>query len=77
MNATLEAQSANGQIIISFPESAVPPSERDDFITFLKTEWTARQSQFSAENATALAEQVDTQWWSSQRAKILAKIGEA
>lgn len=76
MPATLNAFSADGRVIISFPESAVPSPEREDFIAFLKSEWVARQSRFSAANAKSIADEVDNAWWSRNRERILRTIGE-
>lgn len=77
MVATLDAFTADGQVVISFLESSVPPQEREDFIAFLKAEWAARQSRFSEGEARALAEEVDSDWWSRNRERILRSIGEA
>ncbi len=77
MPATLDAFTADGRVVISFPESAVPSPEREDFIAFLKSEWAARQSRFSAADARSLADEVDTAWWSRNRERILRTIGEA
>ena len=51
---------ADGRVVITFPESAVPAEERESFISFLKAEWTARQSRFTEQEANALAEEVDS-----------------
>lgn len=77
MAATLDSFTADGRVVISFPESAVPPREREDFIAFLKAEWAARQSRFSEADATALAAEVDAGWWSRNRERILRSIGAA
>lgn len=77
MAATLDSFTADGRVVISFPESAVPPREREDFISFLKAEWAARQSRFSGEDAQTLAGEVDSGWWSRNRERILRSIGEA
>ena len=77
MNATLNAFTADGRVVISFPESAVPAREREDFIAFLKAEWAARQSRFTAADAKALADEVDAGWWSRNRERILRRLGEA
>ena len=77
MPATLDTFTADGRVIISFPESAVPSPEREDFITFLKSEWAVRQSHFSSADAKFLADEVDTSWWSRNRERILRTIGEA
>jgi hypothetical protein len=61
-SSTFETGFLNGRIVISFPESAAPAAERNDFITFLKMEWIARQSRFSGKDAKALAEEVDSTW---------------
>ncbi len=76
MNATLDALTADGRVVITFPESAVPTQERESFISFLKAEWTARQSRFTERDAKALADEVDTGWWSKNRERILRSIGE-
>ena len=77
MNATLDAFTADGRVVISFPESAVPAREREDFIAFLKAEWTARQSRLTEAGAQALAAEVDNSWWSRNRERILRSIGAA
>ncbi len=55
----------------------MPPQEREDFIAFLKAEWTARQSRFSETDAKALADEVDAGWWTQNREHILRSIGAA
>jgi len=77
MSAPLDAFTADGRVIISFPETAVPTKEKEDFIAFLKAEWLARQSRFSEADARALADEVDSAWWSRNRARILRSIGDA
>jgi hypothetical protein len=77
MSATLDAFTADGRVVISFPESAVPVQEREDFIAFLKAEWAARQSRFTEADAQALAAEVDSSWWSRNRERILRSIGTA
>ena len=57
MTSTLHAFASGGHLVISFPEASVPPQEREDFIAFLKAEWTARQSRFSETDAKALADE--------------------
>ena len=77
MNAPLDAFTADGRVVISFPESAVPAREREDFIAFLKAEWVARQSHFTTADARVLADEVDAGWWSRNRERILRSLGEA
>ena len=77
MSASLTTFTSEGRVVISFPEAAVPAQEREDFISFLKVEWTARQSRFSEEDAKSLADAVDAGWWSRNRERILRSIGEA
>jgi len=77
MIANLDALTADGRVVISFPESAVPVKEKEDFIAFLKAEWLARQSRFSEADARTLADEVDSAWWSRNRARILRAVGEA
>ncbi len=77
MTATLDALTADGRVVITFPESAVPTQERESFIAFIKAEWTTRQSRFTEKDAKTLADEVDTGWWSKNRERILHIIGEA
>ena len=76
MNSTLEAHTADGRLVISFPEEALPSAERESFVSYLKTEWTARQSRLSAGDAERLAEEVDGGWWQRNRDRILTRIVE-
>lgn len=77
MSAALDTFTADGRVVISFPESAVPAPEREDFIAFLKSEWAVRQSRFSESDSKSLADEVDRTWWSRNRDRILRNIGEA
>jgi hypothetical protein len=77
MTSVLEAITTDGKVVISFPESAMSPEVRDDFIATLKMEWAARQSLMTVETAKRLAEEVDSGWWQSNRDKILRSIGES
>ena len=47
---------------MSFPESAVPPAERADFIALMKSEWAARQSRLTEAEAKHIADEVDSVW---------------
>ena len=76
MTASLTTFTSDGRVVISFPESAVPAQEREDFIAFLKAEWAARQSRFSEADAKGVAEDVDAGWWSRNRERILPSIGQ-
>jgi len=77
MPATLDTLTADGRVVITFPESAVPAQERESFISFLKAEWTALQSRFTEKDAKVLADEVDACWWSKNHERILRSIGEA
>lgn len=77
MKSTLEAETSNGRITISFPETAVSPEAREDFISFLKTEWALRQSRFTADEAESLADEVDAGWWAANKDRLLAKLESA
>ena len=77
MTSTLHAFASGGHLVISVPEASMPPQEREDFIAFLKAEWTARQSRFTERDAKALADEVDAGWWTQNREHILRSIGAA
>jgi hypothetical protein len=77
MSATLETFTTDGRVVISFPESALSPDKGEEFLTMLKSEWSARQSRLTKEEATRLAKELDAGWWSRNRARILGKIGAA
>lgn len=47
MGAQLNAFSTDGQVILTFPEAAMKSEDREEFITFAKTEWLARQSRLA------------------------------
>lgn len=77
MASALNALTADGRVVITFSESAIPVQERESFISFLKAEWMVRQSRFSEKDAKSLAEEVDSGWWNKNRERILSSIGEA
>ena len=77
MIATLDTLTADGCVVISFPEAAVPAEERESFLAMMKAEWIARQSRFTEEDAATLASEVDSGWWNRNRERILRSIGEA
>lgn len=76
MTATLDTMTTDGRVVISFPEGAISAKDREDFLSLIKAEWRARQSCFTSEDATAMANEVDNAWWSRNKARILASIGE-
>jgi hypothetical protein len=63
MNATLDALNADGRVVVTFTESAIPTQERE--------------SGFTEKSAKALAHEVDSGWWSKNRERILRSICEA
>ena len=77
MPAALDTFTADGRVVISFPESAISSADREDFIAMLKTEWALRQSNFTETDARSLAEEVDSAWWARNRSRILDAIGAA
>lgn len=77
MSSTLQAFTQDGHVVITLPDRAIPAQQREDFIAFVKAEWTARQSQFTAHDAEELADEIDTKWWSENRERILRLIGES
>ena len=77
MPATLDTFTADGRVVLTFPESAMQPDAREEFIAFAKAEWTARQSRFTETDARTLAEEVDAGWWARNRERILRGIGAA
>ena len=74
MKGNLQTFSADDCLVIAMPECALPASEREDFISFVKAEWSARQSRFGASDASELADAVDSAWWTRNRKRILAAI---
>lgn len=74
MITMLETEMSNGRVTISFPETAVTPEAREDFISFLKAEWVVRQSRFTETDAKSLAAEVDAGWWARRKNHILQKI---
>lgn len=77
MAATLDAHTTGGRLVISFPEEALSAADREEFVAHLKTEWTARQSRFSAQDAVQLAEETDGAWWQLNKGRLLERITEA
>jgi hypothetical protein len=77
MSSALKAFVSEGHVVITFPENALRSQEREEFIAFTKAEWTARQSRLTECEAEALANEVDSDWWSRNRDRILKSIGEA
>jgi hypothetical protein len=77
MAATLNTLHADGRIVFSFPEEALPLSEQVSFVAFVKAEWVARQSRFTQQDADRLADEVDASWWSNNKQRILSQIAAA
>ena len=77
MAETLEASTTGGRIVVSFPESSIPLEEKEAFISFVKSEWIARQSRFSESDASELSAEVDSTWWNQNREKYTGRAGEA
>jgi hypothetical protein len=77
MAATLHTLHADGRIVFSFPEEALPLSEQVSFVAFVKADWAARQSRFTQQDADRLADEVDASWWSNNKQRILSQIAAA
>ena len=77
MITMLETEMSDGRVIITFPGEDVTPAAREEFISFLKSEWALRQSAFTEEDAAALALEVDSGWWASRKERLLERIGTA
>lgn len=77
MTATLNALHADGRIVFSFPEEALPRHEQVSFVAFVKSEWAARQSRFTEQDAKNLADEVDASWWLQNKQRILSQIDAA
>ncbi|WP_395719667.1 hypothetical protein [Prosthecobacter sp.] len=77
MSAALNTLHADGRIVFSFPEEALPHSEQVSFVAFVKAEWTARQSRLTQQDADRLADEVDASWWSKNKQRILSQIAAA
>ena len=76
MSATLDAFTADGRVVLTFPESALHVDAREAFIAFAKAEWMARQSSFMESDAKTLADEIDSGWWDRNRQRILSSIGD-
>ena len=63
MDITLETSNSNDWITISLPAAATTATEREDFISFLKSEWEVRKSRFTRKNAEEFAAEVNAGWW--------------
>jgi hypothetical protein len=74
MATQLNAFSTDGQVILTFPEAAMKSEDREEFISFAKAEWLARQSRLTEVEATDLAESIDSDWWKRNRDRVLANI---
>lgn len=77
MSATLQTFTSDGYLVITVPEAAMPPPEREEFVSAVKAEWLARQSRMTEADAARLAEAVDSGWWRENRERILTAIGGA
>jgi hypothetical protein len=77
MVKSFEASTTDGRVVISFPEASMPLAEKEAFISFLKSEWIARQSRFGESDAIALSAEVDSTWWHQNREKYTSQVGKA
>lgn len=77
MSTALNSLHADGRIVFSFPEEALPHSEQVSFVAFVKAEWTPRQSHLTQQDADRLADEVDASWWSKNKQRILSQIAAA
>lgn len=77
MPKVLDTFTTDGRVVISFPESALSDENREQFLALLRTEWAVLQSRLTKEDASRLAKEVESGWWSRNRERILVKIGAA
>jgi hypothetical protein len=77
MQTNLDVTDLGNQLTITLPYGILAVEERRAFVEFVKTEWTARQSQMTQPEVDSLAKEVDASWWSANKASLLSKIATA
>ncbi len=76
MSVNVETTRTKDKLLISIPTEDLNEEEIDQFITLLKTEFAARNSKMTADQAEEISEEIKSAWWKKNKSRIEKMISE-
>ena len=76
MNALIETKRTKDKLLISLSTENMQTGEIEDFLQFVKTEFTLRNSQLSEIDANEISEDIKSFWWKKNKSRIEKMIAE-
>lgn len=63
MSVDIETTRTKDKLLISVPTESLNDEEVNDFLSVFKTEFIARKSEMTAEQADEISEEIKAEWW--------------
>jgi hypothetical protein len=76
MNALIETKRTKDKLLISVSTENMKADEIEDFLQFVKTEFTLRNSKLSESQADEISEEIKSSWWKKNKSRIEKMIAE-
>jgi hypothetical protein len=76
MSVSIETTRTKDKLTISVPTENMDDEEINDFISLFKTEFAARKSEMTAEQAEEISEEIKAVWWKKNKSRIEKMISE-
>lgn len=70
MNALIETKRTKDKLLISVSTANMQTDEIEEFLQFVKTEFTLRNSQLSEIEADEISEDIKSSWWKKNKSRI-------
>jgi hypothetical protein len=76
MNALIETKRTKDKLLISVSTENMKADDIEDFLQFVKTEFTLRNSKLSESQADEISEEIKSSWWKKNKSRIEKMIAE-
>lgn len=76
MSVNIETTRTKDKSLISVPTESLNDEEINDFLSAFKTEFGARKSEMTANQADEISEDIKTDWWNKNKSRIEKMIFE-
>jgi hypothetical protein len=67
----ITVETTQTDVRVTIPKDAVPPSQLNAFVDWLRLEEAAQRSRLTEKEADHLAEETKTDWWTANKEKFI------
>lgn len=76
MSVNIKTTKTKDKLLISIPTKDFNAEEIEDFLSFLKTEFTVRKSEMKKAQAESISEEIKSAWWKKNKTRVKKMIAE-